>query len=127
MQSTSESTAGPSRYFSIPGQRSKIGFISPMSHNFCADCNRVRMTVEGRLLLCLGNEHSSDLRQILRADNQQYLLKDELAQLEFSEENPVSVELKRAIVAAMDLKPERHHFYESDYAQPVRLMNMTGG
>jgi cyclic pyranopterin phosphate synthase len=79
------------------------------------------------LLLCLGNEHSSDLRQILRADNQQYLLKDELAQLEFSEENPVSVELKRAIVAAMDLKPERHHFYESDYAQPVRLMNMTGG
>lgn len=127
LQSTSESTAGPSRYFSIPGQRSKIGFISPMSHNFCADCNRVRMTVEGRLLLCLGNEHSSDLRQILRADNQQLLRKDELAQLEFSEENPVSVELKRAIVAAMDLKPERHHFYESDYAQPVRLMNMTGG
>jgi cyclic pyranopterin phosphate synthase len=127
LQSTSESTAGPSRYFSIPGQRSRIGFISPMSHNFCGDCNRVRMTVEGRLLLCLGNEHSSDLRQILRASDQQHLRKDELTQLEFSEEHPVSAELKRAIVAAMDLKPERHHFYESDYAQPVRLMNMTGG
>jgi len=127
LQSTSESTAGPSRYYSIPGQRSRIGFISPMSHNFCGDCNRVRMTVEGRLLLCLGNEHSSDLRQILRAGDQQDLRKDELAQLEFSEEHTVSAELKRAIVAAMDLKPERHHFYESDYAQPVRLMNMTGG
>ncbi len=127
LQSTSESTAGPSRYFSIPGQRSRVGFISPMSHNFCGDCNRVRMTVEGRLLLCLGNEHSSDLRQILRGDDQQHMRKDELAQLEFSEEHPVSVELKRAIVAAMDLKPERHHFYESEYAQPIRLMNMTGG
>jgi cyclic pyranopterin phosphate synthase len=127
LQSTSESTAGPSRYFSIPGQRSRVGFISPMSHNFCGDCNRVRMTVEGRLLLCLGNEHSSDLRQILRRDEQQHMRKDELAQLEFSEEHPVSVELKRAIVAAMDLKPERHHFYESEYAQPIRLMNMTGG
>lgn len=85
------------------------------------------MTVEGRLLLCLGNEHSADLRQILRAGNEQNVRKDELAQLEVSEELPVSVELKAAIVAAMDLKPERHHFYESDYAQPVRLMNMTGG
>jgi len=127
LQSTSESTAGPSRYFTIPGQRSRIGFISPMSHNFCGDCNRVRMTVEGRLLLCLGNEHSADLRQILRADGQHNLRKDELAQLEFSQEHPVSTKLKKAIVAAMDLKPERHHFYESDYAQPVRLMNMTGG
>jgi len=127
LQSTPESTAGPSRYYSIPGLRSRIGFISPMSHNFCGDCNRVRMTVEGRLLLCLGNEHSADLRQILRADEQHYLRKDELAQLEFSEEHPVSADLKKAIVAAMDLKPQRHHFYERGYAQPVRLMNMTGG
>ena len=59
-------TAGPSKYFQIPGQKSRIGFISPMSHNFCADCNRVRVTVEGRLLLCLGNEHSADLRSVLR-------------------------------------------------------------
>lgn len=127
LQSTSDSTAGPSRYYRIPGERSRIGFISPMSHNFCGDCNRVRMTVEGRLLLCLGNEHSADLRKILRAGNEQNSRRDEMAQLEASEELPVSAELKAAIIAAMDLKPERHHFYESDYAQPVRLMNMTGG
>ncbi len=102
-------TAGPSRYVQVVGKQSRIGFISPVSHNFCADCNRVRITVEGRLLLCLGNEHSIDLRQILRDKNQ-------------SDED-----LKWAIVGAMDIKPERHYFYDKDHAQPVRLMNMTGG
>ncbi len=102
-------TAGPSRYVDVKGYKSRIGFISPVTHNFCGDCNRVRVTVEGRLLLCLGNEHSMDLRAILRAEN-------------FSE-----AMLRDAIIAAMDLKPERHYFYEKDYAQPVRLMNMTGG
>ncbi|MEX2129856.1 MAG: GTP 3',8-cyclase MoaA, partial [Pseudohongiellaceae bacterium] len=102
-------TAGPSKYSQIEGYKSRIGFISPVSHNFCADCNRVRVTVEGRLLLCLGNEHSVDLRVILRAPG-------------FAIDK-----LKQAIVAAMDLKPERHYFYEADHVQPVRLMNMTGG
>ncbi|OFE12015.1 cyclic pyranopterin phosphate synthase MoaA [Pseudohongiella acticola] len=119
-------TAGPSKYFQIPGQKSRIGFISPMSHNFCADCNRVRVTVEGRLLLCLGNEHSADLRSVLRQGSDA-AIQDELASLERASETPVSDALKQAIIAAMDLKPERHHFYEQDYAQPVRLMNMTGG
>ena len=102
-------TAGPSRYVQIAGQKSRIGFISPVTHNFCEDCNRVRVTVEGRLLLCLGNEHSVDLRSILRDESASF------------------ADLKQAIVAAMDLKPERHYFYEKDHAQPVRLMNMTGG
>lgn len=102
-------TAGPSRYTDVAGYSSRIAFISPVTHNFCEDCNRVRVTVEGRLLLCLGNEHSMDLRAVLRAED-------------FTEEK-----LRAAIVAAMDLKPERHYFYEKDYAQPVRLMNMTGG
>ena len=102
-------TAGPSRYAQIAGRKSRIGFISPVTHNFCADCNRVRVTVEGRLLLCLGNEHSMDLRAILRDEKKDF------------------DDLKTAIVAAMDLKPERHYFYEKDHAQPVRLMNMTGG
>jgi len=102
-------TAGPSRYVDVKGYESRIGFISPVTHNFCGDCNRVRVTVEGRLLLCLGNEHSMDLREILRAED-------------FDESR-----LREAIVAAMDLKPERHYFYEKDHAQPVRLMNMTGG
>ena len=106
---STEKTAGPSRYVQIPGQQSRIGFISPVTHNFCEDCNRVRVTVEGRLLLCLGNEHSVDLRAILR------------------DENCDHEDLKQAIIAAMDLKPERHYFYDRDHAQPVRLMNMTGG
>lgn len=103
------STAGPSRYYQIAGQQSKIGFISPVSHNFCDSCNRVRVTVEGRLLLCLGNEYSTDLRQLLR-------------------EQPEDTELlKQAIVKAMDIKPLRHHFYDEEQPQIVRFMNMTGG
>jgi len=106
---TASRTAGPSKYWQVSGEGNRIGFISPVSHNFCADCNRVRVTVEGRLLLCLGNEHSVDLRAVLRDPA-----------LNFDD-------LKQAIVEAMDIKPERHYFYESDHVQPVRLMNMTGG
>ena len=62
-------TAGPSKYVKVAGHEARIGFISPVSHNFCEECNRVRITVEGRLLLCLGNEHSVDLRAILRDAN----------------------------------------------------------
>ncbi len=106
---TTETTPGPSRYFRMADSDSRIGFISPHSHNFCASCNRVRVTVEGRLLLCLGNEHSVDLRRVLRA-------------------HPGDIEaLKRAIVAAMPLKPERHHFSTDGDVQVVRFMNMTGG
>ena len=106
---STEKTAGPSRYVQVIGKKSRIGFISPVSHNFCEDCNRVRVTVEGRLLLCLGNEHSVDLREILRGENSSH------------------DDLKEAIIKSMDLKPERHYFYDKDHAQPVRLMNMTGG
>lgn len=102
-------TAGPSRYYRIDGHSSKVGFISPVSHNFCETCNRVRVTVEGRLLLCLGNEHSMDLRKVIR-------------------DNPGSNEvLKEHIIEAMDLKPLRHNFYDKDEPQLVRFMNMTGG
>ncbi len=107
--SSAERTAGPSKYSQVPGYRGRIGFISPVSHNFCADCNRVRVTVEGRLLLCLGNEHSVDLRAVLRDPGKNF------------------EDLKQAIVKAMDLKPERHYFYDRDHAQPLRMMNMTGG
>ncbi len=107
--SSAETTAGPSRYVQVPGYSSRIGFISPVSHNFCESCNRVRVTVEGRLLLCLGNEHSVDLRAIMRREGSTF------------------EELKQAIVDSMDIKPLRHNFYDKDHAQPVRLMNMTGG
>ncbi len=106
---SAERTAGPSRYTQVQGYLSRIGFISPVSHNFCEDCNRVRVTVEGRLLLCLGNEHSVDLRAVLRDPNKTF------------------TDLQQAIVDSLDIKPERHYFYDKDHVQPVRLMNMTGG
>ncbi len=101
-------TGGPSRYYNIAGHGSQVGFISPHSHNFCHLCNRVRVTVEGRLLLCLGNEHSMDLRELLRSG-----CSDE--------------QLREALVAAMDLKPEKHHFDLDAEPDIVRFMNMTGG
>ena len=102
-------TGGPSRYFQIAGERSKIGFISPHSHNFCSTCNRVRMTVEGRLLLCLGNEHSKDLKSVLRA-------------------HPNDLKpLQDHIVKALALKPEKHHFNLDEEPQILRFMSATGG
>jgi cyclic pyranopterin phosphate synthase len=109
--STESRTAGPSRYFMMKDSAIKVGFISPHSNNFCADCNRVRVTCEGRLLLCLGNEHSADLRGVLR-------------------DSPAGLRIPRVaevIRAAMDLKPERHHFDLGQAPQIVRFMNMTGG
>jgi GTP 3',8-cyclase len=106
---STESTLGPSRYYRMADSDTRIGFISPHSHNFCSACNRVRVTAEGRLLLCLGNEHSLDLRSVMRrhpGDDQR---------------------LKAAIVDAMHLKPERHHFTTDGDVQVVRFMNMTGG
>ncbi len=106
---TTENTGGPARYFRIPGTESRIGFISPHSHNFCDTCNRVRVTVEGRLLLCLGQEHSVDLRAVLRA-------------------HPGDHErLKQTIIEAMQIKPKGHEF--NLQAQPVlfRHMSVTGG
>lgn len=104
-----DSTGGPSRYWHMADSDTRVGFISPHSHNFCHLCNRVRLTVEGRLLLCLGNEHSTDLRAVMR-------------------ERPGDAEaLREAIVQAMDLKPERHHFALDGEPEIVRFMNTTGG
>jgi cyclic pyranopterin phosphate synthase len=106
---TTETTGGPSRYFRIRGSDTRVGFISPHSHNFCESCNRVRVTTEGRLLLCLGQEHSVDLKQIVRAE-------------------PGNIEaLKRAIVASMTIKPKGHDFDLSSRPVILRHMNMTGG
>jgi cyclic pyranopterin phosphate synthase len=106
---TTETTGGPSRYYRIANEQSRVGFISPHSHNFCDTCNRVRLTAEGRLLLCLGQEHSVDLRAVVRAHPG-----DDAA-------------LKQAIREAMKIKPLGHDFDLS--AKPVifRHMNHTGG
>ncbi len=100
-------SGGPARYFQRPGARQRIGLISPHSHNFCADCNRVRLTAEGRLLLCLGQEDALDLRAVLRQQGEAAVLP--------------------AVQQALQRKPFGHTF---DLEQPVqirRYMNMTGG
>ena len=109
LQPSIASTGGPSRYYQIPASESRIGFISPHSHNFCSSCNRVRVTTEGRLLLCLGQEHSMDLREIIRG------YPGDL------------IKLKQAIVQSMSIKPEGHDF--DIHAKPVifRHMSVTGG
>lgn len=106
---STEKTGGPSVYYKVQGTNTRVGFISPHSANFCSTCNRVRLTVEGRLLLCLGNEHSVDLKQIIRA-------------------NPGDMDiLKQAIVAAMLIKPEKHEFNIHEQAVILRHMSVTGG
>ncbi len=106
---TTKSSGGPARYYQIIDSGTNVGFISPHSHNFCDSCNRVRLTAEGRLLLCLGQEHSVDLRRVLRAHPE-----DE-------------THLKQAIVDAMDIKPRGHDFDLREQPILLRHMNMTGG
>lgn len=109
LQPIAVQTSGPSKYYAFPDHASRVGFISPHSHNFCGDCNRVRVTAEGRLLLCLGQEHSVDLRRVLRA----HPLDD--------------APLYEALEKAMQIKPQGHEF--NLQAKPVlfRHMNATGG
>ncbi len=106
---STESTGGPSRYYRVQGREGRVGFISPHSHNFCDHCNRVRVTSEGRLLLCLGQEHSVDLRRVLRAhpDDDQ--------------------KVREAIIDAMKIKPKGHEFNLGDRPYILRHMNTTGG
>ena len=109
LQSIPESTGGPSKYFQVPGDKTRVGFISPHSHNFCDTCNRVRLTAEGRLLLCLGQEYSKDLRQVLRT-------------------HPGDDEkLRRAIIDSMNLKPQGHDFDLRSQVVLFRHMSHTGG
>ncbi|MDP2247915.1 MAG: GTP 3',8-cyclase MoaA, partial [Nitrosomonadales bacterium] len=64
--SSAETTGGPAKYWRIPETKTKVGFISPHSHNFCESCNRVRITCKGELYLCLGQEDKVDLMPLLR-------------------------------------------------------------
>ncbi|HAT32359.1 MAG TPA: GTP 3',8-cyclase MoaA [Janthinobacterium sp.] len=98
---------GPARYLSTPDGGASIGFITPMSQHFCASCNRVRLSVDGTLYLCLGQEEKFEFRPLLRG-------------------GASDAELEAAIRAAIELKPQRHDFS----AQPekiVRFMAQTGG
>jgi len=106
---TTESTGGPSRYYRMPDSKIRVGFISPHSHNFCAQCNRVRLTAEGKLLLCLGQEHSKDLRYVVRSHP--------------ADDNA----LRQAIIDAMEIKPKGHDFDLTSQPVIFRHMNATGG
>ncbi|WP_119839760.1 GTP 3',8-cyclase MoaA [Pseudooceanicola algae] len=107
-----ENTGGPARYVRIEETGQKIGFITPLSHNFCESCNRVRMTCTGELYMCLGQEDRADLRPALR-------------------NHPGNdAPLEEAIRAAIGLKPEGHDFdYSRQRAdgQVSRHMSHTGG
>ncbi len=107
---SSESSGGPARYMHLQDYpQTRIGFISPHSNNFCSTCNRVRLTAEGRLLLCLGNEDDLDMRALLR----RHPLDDE--------------PLLEAVKKALKYKPERHNFSADGEVQIVRFMNASGG
>ncbi|SEH86218.1 GTP 3',8-cyclase MoaA [Paracoccus alkenifer] len=105
-----ERSGGPARYVRIEETGQKIGFITPLTHNFCESCNRVRVTCTGELYMCLGQEDRADLRAPLRASPQDDLLRE-------------------AIRAAIARKPKGHDF---DYSRGVsgkvsRHMSHTGG
>ena len=108
LDSSNYKTGGPAVYSKVEGYSSRIGFISPHTNNFCSDCNRVRITAVGRLLLCLGNENSQDLRTIIRDGCSDEALKDKL-------------------IAALQLKPEKHNFDLAEEVQILRFMSHTGG
>ena len=105
-----ENSGGPARYVRLEETGQKVGFITPLSHNFCESCNRVRVTCTGELYMCLGQEDMADLRAPLRAS------RDDSA-------------LEAAIRAAISRKPKGHDF---DYSRGVggkmsRHMSHTGG
>lgn len=98
---------GPARYARVEGTSVNIGFITPISQHFCETCNRVRLSVDGTIYTCLGQDHSLPLLPLLRAN-----VSDE--------------ELEAAIRSAIDQKPERHHFVELP-GIIQRGMSKTGG
>ena len=104
-------TGGPARYYTIAETGGRLGFITPLTHNFCEGCNRVRITCTGRLYMCLGQEDAADLREPLRRSEA-----DEA--------------LVAAIRAAIRRKPKGHDFIidrAGSHASTPRHMNVTGG
>jgi cyclic pyranopterin phosphate synthase len=103
-------TGGPARYVQVAETGGRLGFITPLSHNFCEACNRVRLTCTGTLHTCLGREDASDLRAVIRS-------------------GATDADLENAIRLAVDAKPEGHDFHIVRDAAPAvaRHMSTTGG
>lgn len=111
LQDSDHRTAGPARYVRASETGGRIGFITPLTHNFCESCNRVRLTCTGKLYMCLGQEDAADLRAPLRASRDDYAL-------------------HAALSEAISRKPKGHDFIidRSVQAPAVsRHMSMTGG
>jgi cyclic pyranopterin phosphate synthase len=105
---SAETSGGPARYWRLPGHESRIGLISPHSRNFCADCNRMRVTARGELFPCLGNANMVDLLPAARAGDE--------------------ARLRELILEAVAVKPEAHTFDMSGQGSSiVRFMSRTGG
>ena len=104
------STGGPARYVEVAETGGRLGFITPLSHNFCEACNRVRLTCTGTLHTCLGQEDAADLRAVIRS-------------------GASDADLAHAIARAVDAKPKGHDFRIERAAQPsvARHMSTTGG
>lgn len=98
---------GPAKYYESPDGSFTFGLITPMSQHFCDTCNRVRMSVDGTLYMCLGQEEAFPLREMLR-------------------DHCSDTELQNAIRQAVDLKPQKHEF-TTDVSKIQRIMSMTGG
>lgn len=99
---------GPARYFALPASRGAVGVISPLSHDYCDRCNRVRLTADGRLRLCLFGDHALDLRTPLRS-------------------GATTTELAGLLRSAMLIKPERHHLRLGETASRMRAFSEIGG
>jgi GTP 3',8-cyclase len=99
---------GPARYFAFPGAAGAVGVISPLSHDYCERCNRVRLSADGRLRLCLFGDHAVDLRGPLRAGGGREAIAGLLA-------------------SAMLIKPERHHLRLGETASQMRAFSEIGG
>src|SRR4051812_8173167 len=111
LEDTDYRTGGPARYFTVKETGRRIGFITPMTHNFCESCNRVRLTCTGTLYMCLGQEDSADFRTLLRA-------------------GVTDDQLDDAICAAIARKPKGHDFIidrRHDRPAVARHMSVTGG
>lgn len=99
---------GPARYFAFPGAPGAVGVISPLSHDYCERCNRVRLTANGRLRLCLFGDYEIDLRTPLRSGASQ-------------------AEVADILRASMLIKPERHHLKLGEAASRMRAFSEIGG
>ncbi len=111
LDDTPERTGGPARYVRVRETGGTLGFITPLTHNFCESCNRVRLTCTGKLYMCLGQEDAADLRAPLRA-------------------SPSDVPLSLAIEEAISRKPKGHDFVidrRRDRPAVGRHMSVTGG